>query len=157
MASGEGEVAAALEDLRSLYDAGAISSALVESVIAGAEYSVGFFDDACLGVIEITPADGFYDFASKYESHDTTYTPVDGALADEVAAVAAGAWRALGCRGVGRVDVMGRPGQMYALEVNTIPGMTATSLVPKLAAARGVPFDEFAALMLCAARGGRFK
>ncbi len=155
MCQGGDEVAVALADLSALYDAGDITSALVETVIVGAEYSVGFFDGECLGVIEITPADGFYDFAAKYETHDTTYAPVDGDLAAEVARVALGAWDAIGCRGVGRVDVMGVPGAMYALEVNTIPGMTSTSLVPKLAAARGVPFDEFAALMVCAATGGR--
>jgi D-alanine-D-alanine ligase len=130
---------------------------LCESMIEGAEFSVGFFGDQCLGAIEITPAEKFYDFHAKYEAKTTNYTFVEDPVVGRVLErVARGAWRALGCRGVGRVDVMGRvvDGALVGgvLEVNTIPGMTATSIIPKLAARHGISFERLALLMLSAAQ-----
>lgn len=138
---------------------------LVEAFVAGRELTVGLFDGEPLGVIEIVAAQEFYDYEAKYLRGDTRYaTPT---LAPEVESAvldaALRAYRALGCRGVARVDVMldEREGP-WVLEANTVPGMTETSLVPKLAAARGVPFAEFVRRMLDAAttdtaqtRGGR--
>ena len=131
------------------------SGVLVEAFVEGPEYTVGFFDDECLGVIEVVPGEGFYDFEAKYESGDTEYRPVsDPAICEPLEEWSRLALDALGCRGVTRVDFKGRPdreGRAVMLEVNTIPGMTATSLVPKLAAAKGVPFQEFVEAMLVSA------
>lgn len=125
---------------------------LVEAFVNGPEYSVGFFDGTFLGAIEIRPEDGFYDFHAKYEANTTQYLPVEpGDLCDRLEEMGRRAYAAIGCRGVARVDLIGSDDELVALEVNTIPGMTATSLVPKMAARRGVPFGEFVELMLSAA------
>ncbi|MFW5967587.1 MAG: D-alanine--D-alanine ligase [Persicimonas sp.] len=129
---------------------------LVEEFIDGPEYTVGFFDRECLGAIEVVPADGFYDFESKYESSKTRYEPVeDEDLLLRLESLGRDAYNAVGCRGVARVDFKARTEEddtmLYALEVNTIPGMTPTSLVPKLAERRGVGFAEFTEYMLAAA------
>lgn len=131
------------------------SGVLVESFVAGPEYTVGFFGSHCLGVIEVVPEEGFYDFEAKYERGDTQYRPVDDArLCEPLIAWSRQALAALGCRGVARVDFKGDPadnGSAVMLEVNTIPGMTATSLVPKLAAAQGLEFSDFVEAMVAAA------
>ena len=149
------DASAALADIAGLIDDGKATSAVLEAFLEGPEYSVGFFGDTCLGVINITPAQGFYDYHAKYESDQTSYVRVeDKDLAGRIETLALQAWRALGCRGVGRVDVMGVDAaseHLAVLEVNTIPGMTATSLVPKLAASHGISFADFADLMLCSA------
>ncbi len=145
------ELEPALAEARDLIARGQASSALIEAFIEGPEYSVGFFDDACLGVIRITPAQGLYDYQAKYLSGTTRYEPIGGALGERIAAIAAQAWRALGCRGVGRVDVLGHEDRLVVLEANTVPGMTATSIVPKLAASHGIDFVRFAALMVATA------
>lgn len=128
---------------------------LVEALIEGRELTVGIFDDDVLGVVEVTAAEGFYDYQAKYERGDTRYlVPAPLSEYDEVAVVGAAraAYDALGCRGVARVDVMLSPTDgPQVLEVNTVPGMTGTSLVPKLAAARGMAFPEFAAAMAASA------
>lgn len=144
--------AAGVAGLQELIDAHMITGVVVERLLSGPEYSVGFFGDVCLGAIHITPAQEFYDFHAKYESQETSYAVVeDLALARRLEDVAGQAWRALGCRGVGRVDVMADGEALFVLEANTIPGMTATSLVPKLAAGHGIDFARFADLMLSSA------
>ena len=150
------DVAGPLAELTEMIADGLATGLLVEKRLGGPEYSVGFFDHVGLGAIRIQPAAGFYDYHAKYQAADTAYDPVeDEALQAELERVARIAWGALGCRGVGRVDLMAtapeRPQDVRVLEVNTIPGMTATSLVPKLAARRGVDFVAFAELMLAAA------
>ena len=148
----EHALAQALTELEQLRAQGQASGALVEEVLSGPEYSVGFFDELCLGAIQISPAQGLYDYQAKYLSQTTRYEDVRDERALELERVARDAWRALGCRGVGRVDVMAHhDGQLRVLEVNTIPGMTATSLVPKLARRHGVEFSRLAALMISAA------
>lgn len=138
--------------LEELIRAHMITGVVVERLLTGPEYSVGFFGDVCLGAIHITPAQGFYDFHAKYESQETSYAVVEDLdLARRLEDVAGQAWRALGCRGVGRVDVMADGDALFVLEANTIPGMTATSLVPKLAAGHGIDFARFADLMLSSA------
>ncbi len=124
--------------------------ALIEAFVDGRELSVGISDGVLMGIVEIAPADGFYDFAAKYERGDTRYlipAPLEAPVADQIEALAIQAYSALGCRGVARVDVMlaERP---WVLEVNTIPGMTAASLVPKLAAAGGLEFGDFVVSLL---------
>lgn len=127
---------------------------LVERFVAGREMTVGVFDGEPMGIIEVEAAETFYDYEAKYVRGDTRYsTPkLEPRLADAIVAAATDAYRALGCRGVARVDVLldadDRP---WVLEANTVPGMTETSLVPKLAAANGVAFDRFVLQMLDAA------
>jgi len=129
---------------------------LVEAFVDGRELSVGVFDGELLGIVEIDPADGFFDFAAKYERADTRYQ-LPALLDDDerrrVEAAALAAYRSVGARGVARVDVMlGATTGPMVLEVNTVPGMTERSLVPQMAAARGEAFDAFVARMLDAAR-----
>lgn len=150
------ELVQALESLGAKLGPAASSGVLIEECIEGPEYTVGFFDDRPLGVMEIQPGDGFYDFESKYERSDTEYLVVDD---DEICRPliewSGRVLSALGCRGVARVDFKGTPGgqgRAVMLEVNTIPGMTSTSLVPKMAAARGVSFEKFVEAMLASAR-----
>ncbi|MEM1348426.1 MAG: D-alanine--D-alanine ligase [Myxococcota bacterium] len=149
----------ALTQARRLLAAGDVTRFMLEEFLAGPEYSVGFFGDACLGSIQITPAAGFYDFHAKYEARDTVYTPVeDEQLARRIEDAAKAAWRALGGRSVGRVDVMGRDAEsarVAVLEANTVPGMTATSLVPKLAQRHGISFEALVELMLSSATTDR--
>ena len=131
--------------------------ALLEELIEGRELTVPMLDGASLGVIEVVPQRGFYDYTAKYASGSgTSYllpAPLEPAVEAEVVRVAQEANRLVGARGVTRVDVMldgqGRP---WILELNSMPGMTATSLVPKAAAARGVPFARFVERMLGMAR-----
>jgi len=125
---------------------------LAERRIEGRELTVGLFGDRCLGTIEVSPATAFYDYDAKYQSTETRYAaPKDIAVdvQEDVERVARLAYAALGCRGVARVDVMldasSRP---WVLEVNTIPGMTETSLIPKMAAEAGLPFPAFACELL---------
>lgn len=123
---------------------------LVEQFIEGKELTVGIFDDAALPIVHIAPRSGFYDMSNKYpwltggEGSDY-YCPAD--LDEEttraVQEAALAAHRSLGIEIYSRVDVLldtqNRP---FVLESNTIPGMTETSLMPKSAAAAGIPFAE---------------
>lgn len=118
---------------------------LVEEMIDGDELTVGLLDGELLGVVRIVANATFYDYDAKYQRNDTQYevpAELDEALQTAVVEAARQAYHALGCRGVARVDVMLRGRAPYVLEVNTIPGMTATSLVPKMAAAQGMSFPE---------------
>lgn len=118
---------------------------LVEEFIAGAEVTVGVLGDQPLPVIQVVPKGGFYDFQSKYTPGQTEYllpAPLPAAVTLNLQAAAATACRALGCRGAARVDFMVRGAELFCLEVNTIPGMTETSLLPKAAGAAGIPFDQ---------------
>lgn len=128
------------------------SGVLFEEWIAGPEYSVGLFDGVALGAIEIRPESGFYDFEAKYEKDTTTYIPVeDNALLERLQTLGLATYRALGCKGVARIDLIGEDGELKVLEANTVPGMTSTSLVPKMAAALGMDFSEFTERMLASA------
>lgn len=140
----------AVEALSAMLDGAASSGILVERYLSGAEYSVGFSDHEFLGAIQIVPQAEFYDFQAKYESTSTDYRFVeDIMLLDSLQRIGRLAYNALGCRGVARVDVKAdEKGELFVLEVNTIPGMTETSLVPKLAARRGLNFAQFVEWML---------
>jgi D-alanine-D-alanine ligase len=118
---------------------------LVEEFIAGAEVTVGVLGGAPLPVIQVVPKGGFYDFQSKYTPGQTEYllpAPLPAAVYGRLQTTALAACRALGCRGAARVDFMVRGAELFCLEVNTIPGMTETSLLPKAAGAAGIPFAE---------------
>jgi len=118
---------------------------LVEEFIAGAEVTVGILGDQPLPVIQVVPKGGFYDYQSKYTPGQTEYllpAPLPAAIYGRLQESALAACRALGCRGAARADFMVRDSQLFCLEVNTIPGMTETSLLPKAAAAAGIPFNQ---------------
>ncbi len=118
---------------------------LVERMIEGAELTVGILGEAVLPSIHIVPAGEYYDYEAKYQAEDTRYIcpGLDGAAETAVRELARQAFDALACGGWGRVDVMrDRDGQPWLLEVNTAPGMTSHSLVPKAAAETGIDYDE---------------
>lgn len=126
--------------------------ALVEAYIPGSEITVAVWEreggeTEALPVIEIRPKEGFYDYEHKYTAGYTEYlcpAPMSEALTEKIKTLAVAAHKSLGCRGYSRVDFRVTPeDDVYALEVNTAPGMTATSLVPKAAAAAGMPFAQF--------------
>jgi D-alanine-D-alanine ligase len=119
-------------------------SVLAEAFIPGAEYTVGVLQGRALPSIRIETPRAFYDYVAKYSSGDTRYHCPSG-LAPEaekhLGALALGAFAAAGAEGWGRVDfMMDATGRPLLLEINTVPGMTATSLVPKAAAAVGIDF-----------------
>lgn len=127
-------------------------NALVESYIEGKEVTVPVFekingDTVALPIIEIRPKTGFYDYKNKYTKGCTDYicpAPFSSELTEKLSRAAVFAHKSLGCRGYSRVDFrVTKSGDIYALEVNTAPGMTATSLVPKSAFAYGLSFSEF--------------
>jgi len=124
---------------------------LVERFVAGVELSVVTLVDRALGAVEIAPAREFYDYEAKYGQAGTQYhvpPRLPGPLLDAAQAAGLAAHRALGCRGVTRTDVICGPDGPIVLEVNTLPGMTATSLVPKVAAAAGMPFADLLEFLL---------
>jgi D-alanine-D-alanine ligase len=120
--------------------------AIVETCIAGAEYTVGVLQGRALPSIRIETPRVFYDYRAKYESERTEYIcPGTASAAEEAvyADLALAAFAELGCSGWGRVDFMtGQDGQPLVLEVNTVPGMTSHSLVPMAARQTGIEFDE---------------
>jgi D-alanine-D-alanine ligase len=117
----------------------------MEQMIVGEEYTVGILGEQALPTIRIVPAGEYYDYHAKYVAEDTRYIcpGLSGAGETEMQAVALAAFRAAGCSGWGRVDVMrDRSGANFLLEVNTAPGMTSHSLVPKAARVIGIEFDD---------------
>lgn len=118
---------------------------LMEQMIVGGEYTVGILGDVALPSIRIVPAGEYYDYHAKYVADDTRYVcpGIEGDAQTQMQAQALAAFRAAGCTGWGRVDVMrDRDGNNYLLEVNTAPGMTSHSLVPKAAGQLGISFEE---------------
>jgi len=107
---------------------------------------VGILDNSPLPVIEIVTPDQFYDYHAKYEADSTQYLcppPLDAAAQIELQTLALSAFAAIDGNGWGRVDLLqDAHGENYLVEVNTIPGMTSHSLVPKAAAQSGIDFDE---------------
>lgn len=118
---------------------------LMEQMVDGEEFSVPVLAGIALPSIRIVPEGAWYDYKAKYQSNTTQYiTPgLDGAEEAAIGALALAAFKSAGCTGYGRVDIMRDKVRGWQLiEVNTAPGMTATSLVPKAARAIGVAFDE---------------
>lgn len=137
---------------------GTAGEVLVERFVPGTELSIAVLGDTVLGAVEIEASRTFYDYDAKYAAGSGTRYHLPPRLdADTLAAAevqALGAHRALGCRAVTRTDVIVGVDGPVVLEVNTLPGMTATSLVPKIAAARGLPFGELLECILDQARCG---
>lgn len=119
---------------------------MVEQYIPGRELTVTVLGDDALPVVEIKPKDGFYDYLHKYTSGMTEYfcpADVPAEIASELQEKSLQAHRSLCCKAYSRVDFRMNPdGQYFCLEVNTLPGMTALSLVPKSAYAVGMTFPQ---------------
>lgn len=131
---------------------GGAGEALVEAFIPGREMTVGVLGHEALPVIEIRAPGGWYGYEEKYNSDATRYPFPADAFLPEMQRLALAAFDATGCRGVTRVDFRITPeGRMFVLELNTSPGMTGHSLVPKAAAKRGLPFPELCRRVLEAA------
>jgi len=136
------------------------SCALVERFIAATEVHVGILDGRVLGAIEVVPPNkengGLYDYHAKYTAGATEYiTPprIPTSRARGVMMLAERAARALECTGACRVDILVTPGENeYVLEVNTLPGMTPTSLLPKIAAAGGMDYGVLCETILAGAK-----
>jgi len=135
---GEGAVAAALADIP------ATGRWMAERRLRGREMSVGLLDGRPLGLVEIVPLTGVYDYKTKYTKGSSEYrfpAVVEPALAAAMGAAAARLFAACGCRDFARADVFLEPdGRFYFLEINTMPGMTETSLMPKSASCVGLDF-----------------
>lgn len=129
---------------------------LVEEFIGGKELTVSMMQKdgevVALPVIHIAPHSGMYDYHSKYTKGATEYicpADLDEETTKKVQEISKKAYEVLGCSGVARADVMlDEEGNGYVLEINTVPGMTATSLVPKAAAAAGISFPELCNIIL---------
>lgn len=119
---------------------------LIEQFISGTEVTVGIIEGQALPVLEVVPKGGFYDFTSKYTKGMTEYiipARISEGVREEVTKATERVFSLLKLSGFARADYMiDRQGQSYFLEINTIPGMTETSLVPKAAAAAGISFEE---------------
>ena len=128
------------------------SEVLIERFIPGRELTVALLGEEALPIVEIRPKHGHYDYEAKYTSGMSEYfCPADlpAALAQHISDLGVRASRALDCRGVTRVDFRLSPqNEAFCLEVNTIPGMTPTSLVPMAAKARGLSYDQVVQRML---------
>ena len=128
-------------DLASRYD----GELLIERLVEGDELTIGILGNHALPSIRIVPASAFYDYHAKYVAEDTRYLcpGLEGEAETEIRALAFAAFEAAGCSGWGRVDVMrDAQGNNFLLEVNTTPGMTSHSLVPKAAKATGMDFES---------------
>nr|AIA12777.1 D-alanine--D-alanine ligase [uncultured bacterium] len=134
---------------------------LAEEFVTGREFTVAVLGTGkharALPIVEIVAPQGNYDYQNKYFTDDTKYlcpAPLDAALSAEIQKHAVDAYRALGCEGWGRVDVLVRESDMrpFLLEVNTSPGMTSHSLVPMAARAEGISYEELCVEILRSAR-----
>lgn len=117
---------------------------IIEKFVAGREIQIGILNDKVLGGVEVKPSLEFYNYKAKYTAGLTEYIlppRLGRRIYDRAKRVALSAHIALGCSGATRVDlIIDRRGTPYVLEVNTIPGMTETSLLPKIAMTAGLSF-----------------
>jgi D-alanine-D-alanine ligase len=129
---------------------------LAERYIQGTEFTVSIVDNQALPVIGLQTSHDFYDYSAKYVTGDTRYLLPSGLNDQQQLALqelALSAYRAVGCEGWGRVDIMlDEQQQPWLLEVNTSPGMTDMSLVPQAAAYNGMSFQELVLKLVSTAR-----
>jgi len=130
---------------------------LIEQFIEGKEVTTGILDGRALPLIEIIPKSGFYNFQSKYTPGSTEYiipARVNQSVTRKIQQLAVKAYYAIGCEGAARVDLMvsHKRSQPYILEINTIPGMTETSLLPMAAQHAGISFEDLAEKTVLTAR-----
>ena len=145
------EEAALRPALQAIFDSGA--EAIVEPLISGQEVTCGVLGDAALPPILIEPlCGGFFDYDSKYKqggARELCPAPISVAATKEVQSMALAAHRALGLSGYSRADFILTPDDVpWLLEINTLPGMTATSLIPQEAAVVGYNFDQLIARLI---------
>ncbi|OGU15662.1 MAG: D-alanine--D-alanine ligase [Geobacteraceae bacterium GWC2_53_11] len=144
----EGQLAAAVEEAFRHDD-----EILVEQYVKGQEVQIGILDDSPIGAIEIIPKNEFYDFEAKYTDGMAEHVfpaRLEPALYEKAQQVGLAAHRSLGCKGYSRVDLLvTSTGDCYVLEVNTLPGMTALSLLPEIAAkGAGLSFEALVARII---------
>jgi D-alanine-D-alanine ligase len=142
-------------------NAAARCSAMVEPYIAGRELTVGVLTGRTLPIIEITPAQGLYDYDAKYQRNDTVYTiepDLPPGVAQRITQGTVAVARAMGAEQISRADwLLDRNGDAWFLEINTMPGFTSHSLLPKAALAAGMTFAQVCAALVEASirqRGG---
>jgi len=128
---------------------------LVEQFVKGREIQVGILEERALGAIEIVPKNEFYDFEAKYTAGMAEHilpAPLPGPLYRKVLAQGEKAHCCLGCSGYSRVDfLVTEEGECFLLEVNTLPGMTALSLLPEIAGGAGLGFEDLVERILVSA------
>ena len=128
---------------------------MIEEFVPGREVTVSLLGEKTLPIIEIRTRSDFYDYQAKYIDERTEFlfdTITDPAVAAHISRAAMDCFAALGCRHVARVDfILGDDGTAYVLEVNTIPGFTTHSLLPKAAAKAGLPMSDLCANIVEAA------
>ncbi len=128
------------------------SEVLAEERVLGRETTVAILDNKALPIVEIRPKTGAYDYSNKYTSGATQYfcpADFDATTTKRIQEAALAAFNAVGGRDYGRIDIMIRDGGLpVVLEVNTLPGMTETSLLPKAAAAAGISYEQLCQRMV---------
>lgn len=130
---------------------------LIEEFIRGRELTAAVLDGEALPLVEIEAQGGFYDYKAKYQSRgETRYVvapDIGSDLTDRIQGLAVATYRALGCSGAARVDfLLAEDGRPTIIEINTIPGMTETSLLPKAAGHAGMQFEQLVERILWSAR-----
>ena len=146
-----------VHDKNSLDDALKLSSLysneiLIEEFIEGRELTVGILGNRALDVVEIAPKSGIYDYHSKYTKGATDYhspanldDEISGAVKDQALKI----YKALGCKNYARADfILDKNNKIYLLEINTLPGLSSTSLLPKSAKSKGIDFDQLISLII---------
>ncbi len=134
------QVAAAREELE-----GRFPNLMAEALVQGREITVGVLERDLLPFIEVIPAAEFYDYDAKYERNDTKYVldpELSPEVKEEIARASKFLYERIGCRDIARLDFMVDGEGAWFLEINSMPGMTDHSLVPKAAAHAGIPFSE---------------
>ena len=135
-------------------------SIIVEAFLDGEEFTVAVMDDLAFPVIKIVPSTGKYDYYSKYTPGVTQHlcpAPISAELTKKMQDLALQVFHLCHCSGVARVDVMtDKAGNPFVLEINTVPGMTATSLVPDAARAMNLSFEDLCEKILLEASVGKF-
>lgn len=142
---GEEELRDTLEELDS-------GNWMIEKRIFGREVTVGILGDCSLGIVEVIPKGGVYDFERKYSAGSTEYrypAVLDCDIENEVKTFAINAFIGCGCRDFARVDfIICEDGNAHFLEINTLPGLTETSLLPKSASCSGYDFEKLSIQLL---------
>ncbi|MEY3392223.1 MAG: hypothetical protein RLZZ322_1072 [Verrucomicrobiota bacterium] len=148
-------IAGAAEAARALAALPPAGRWMAERRLRGREFSVGILDGRPMGIVEIVALTGVYDYQTKYTKGASEYrfpAELPAATAEAVAAAAARLFAACGCRDFARADVILEPdGRFYFLEINTMPGMTETSLMPKSASCVGLDFPALVRRMIAPA------
>ncbi len=135
---------------------------MIESFVSGRELTIGILGEQALPILEIIPKGGFYDFTNKYPflnpqagggAEHVCPAEIDKEKTVEIQELALQAFRALGLRVYGRVDViLSESEEPFVLEINTIPGMTEASLLPEAAAAAGISYVDLCACVIALSR-----